>query len=375
MIPRNTPDSLRLRREDLAEALEDRLTREETDRLWETLASRASEREADPDRVYEELQRKDRGPSALRFDLVAPFLGTLVILGALGWLLNESWLSLGSWGVAGLGGTYCLGFGLLGDRLHRRGLRVPGGLLLTLCAWTVPLTVWGILHALGLWGGEAPGAYGDYYRWIRSGWLPLELSGIGASALLFARYRFPTLLFTLCFSLWFLSMDLTPLLHGGDGANLPWRAYARVSLAFGLGILGAAYGVDRRTERDHAFWLYLFGTLAFWGGLSLLDSGSEWGRLAYGAINLGLVFLSLPLQRGVLALFGLLGFFGYLGHLAFEVFRDSLLFPLALTALGLGFIGAGVLYRRCRASLERILEDRLPPALRRLLPRNRGGKG
>ena len=87
-----------------------------------------------------------------------------------------------------------------------------------------------------------------------------------------------------------------------------------------------------------------------------------------------MVFLSVPLQRGVLAVFGLLGFFGYLGHLAFRVFRDSLLFPFVLTALGLSLIASGLLYRRFRPRLEAILSDRLPEALRRLLPRHRGGR-
>ncbi|WP_156789384.1 DUF2157 domain-containing protein [Aminomonas paucivorans] len=302
---------------------------------------------------------------------MAYFLGALVVMAALGWLLNESWLSLGSWGVAAIAAAYGLGFWFLGDRLHRRGLRVPGGLLLTLAAWTVPLAIWGIEHALGLWHEDPLTRYRSYYQWIRSGWLPLELGCIAASALLFARYRFPTLLFTLCFSLWYLSMDLTPLLFGEP---FDWRDRARVSLVCGLLYLLAATLVDRRTERDHAFWLYLFGTLSFWGGLSLLDSGSEWGRLAYGTINLGMVFLSVPLQRGVLAVFGLLGFFGYLGHLAFRVFRDSLLFPFVLTALGLSLIASGLLYRRFRPRLEAILSDRLPEALRRLLPRHRGGR-
>lgn len=40
----------------------------------------------------------------------------------------------------------------------------------------------------------------------------------------------------------------------------------------------------RRSDFDGAvsegiLWLYLFGVLTFWGGLSSMDSGSEWGKL------------------------------------------------------------------------------------------------
>lgn len=35
----------------------------------------------------------------------------------------------------------------------------------------------------------------------------------------------------------------------------------------------------------------------------------------------------------------------YLGHLSYNVFRDSLMFPLALSAIGLGVMTAGVLWQ------------------------------
>jgi hypothetical protein len=34
------------------------------------------------------------------------------------------------------------------------------------------------------------------------------------------------------------------------------------------------------------FWLYLFGVLTFWGGLSSMNSGSGLGKLTYCGIKL-----------------------------------------------------------------------------------------
>jgi hypothetical protein len=48
------------------------------------------------------------------------------------------------------------------------------------------------------------------------------------------------------------------------------------------------------------------------------------------------------LSRRVFAVFGGLGVAGYLGYLASHLFRDSLLFPFALTLIGLAVIGAGL---------------------------------
>jgi len=53
------------------------------------------------------------------------------------------------------------------------------------------------------------------------------------------------------------------------------------------------------------------------------------------------------------------------------VFKNSLLFPAALTALGIGIIAAGVWYRSREAAVEAALLRVLPGALRRTLPRYR----
>lgn len=81
-----------------------------------------------------------------------------------------------------------------------------------------------------------------------------------------------------------------------------------------------------------------------------------------------LLLLALFLQRRAYAVFGALGVAGYLHHLASEVFADSLLYPFALSLIGLAVIAAGLLLYRHQAALERMLAERLPTALRRLRP-------
>ncbi len=59
--------------------------------------------------------------------------------------------------------------------------------------------------------------------------------------------------------------------------------------------------------------------------------------------------------RRVFTILGAIGVALYLGHLAFELFRDSLLFPLALSAIGLGMVGAGLFWQRHEAAIHRRL--------------------
>jgi hypothetical protein len=72
-----------------------------------------------------------------------------------------------------------------------------------------------------------------------------------------------------------MSMDLTPIIFGKD--EYSWDERKWVSMIFGLVILLVAYLADlrNRVRQDFAFWGHLFGVVAFWGGLSLMDGGSE----------------------------------------------------------------------------------------------------
>ena len=148
-----------------------------------------------------------------------------------------------------------------------------------------------------------------------------------------------------------------------------WRLRQLVSVGFGLVVMLVAVLVDMRSDgrRDFAFWLYLAGVAAFWGGLSSMESGSQFGKIIYCAINVAMLFIGAVLSRRVFAVFGALGIAGYLGHLAYRVFADSLLFPIVLTVIGLGVILLGVLWQRHEQDISRRLRHYLPASLRQLV--------
>ena len=58
---------------------------------------------------------------------------------------------------------------------------------------------------------------------------------------------------------------------------------------------------------------------------------------------------------------------------ASKVFEDSLLFPFALSFIGLGIIGAGLALHRNRPKLSAWMADSLPAPLKRLRPPQAGG--
>lgn len=132
-----------------------------------------------------------------------------------------------------------------------------------------------------------------------------------------------------------------------------------------------AFWIDfrNRSERDYPFWLYLFGVLAFWGGLSLLESYDEWSKLLYCLINLAMLFFGVLIRRRVFTVFGALGIFIYCNHLADKVFKDSWLFPISLSLFGLAIIFIGIWWQRNEAVFTEKLQSKMPPAIRRFLQR------
>ena len=167
----------------------------------------------------------------------------------------------------------------------------------------------------------APTAVRDFYVWIKGSFVWMEVAAIVAAVIALWRYPYPFIVLIIAFALWFMSMDLTPWIVGRT--DFTWDERRIVSLWFGLAVLVVAYIVDRRERGgDFAFWLHLFGLMAFWGGLSLTNSGSEVGKFLYFVINVGLLLMSVLLGRRVYAVFGTLGIAGYLGHLSYKVFRE-----------------------------------------------------
>jgi hypothetical protein len=196
----------------------------------------------------------------------------------------------------------------------------------------------------------------------------MEIATILAGLLALRLYRFPFIVSIVALALWFMSMDLTAWLFQSD--DLTWAARKKVSMVFGLVVLAFAWLVDvkRDPRQDLAFWLHLAGLLAFWGGLTLSDSDSELAKALYCLINVALILLSVFLMRRAYALFGGIGVSLYLGHLASRVFEDSLLFPFALSLVGILVIATGLVLHRHHGALSAWMSKRLPDTLRKLRP-------
>lgn len=289
---------------------------------------------------------------------VAYYFGAMLMISACGWFLGNVWGVLGSAGVLITAVIYAVGLVLLGVWLRARGYLVGGGLLVIVAVCLVPLITYAVEVLLGFWPADDPGMYSEFYPRIHGSWIVMELATVAASLVALKFVRFGFLTAPLAFSLWFFSMDIAALILGN---SLNWNTKAWISVAVGLVTIVIGYGLDKTIQKpagsrseDFAFWCYLFGLMAFWGGLTSMDSDSEIGKALYAVVNIGLIGVALWLRRAVFVVFGAVGVHAYLGHLAYTVFEDSFLFPFVLAGLGLSLIIVTVLAQRYLSRLSKL---------------------
>jgi hypothetical protein len=199
--------------------------------------------------------------------------------------------------------------------------------------------------------------------------LMMQCATLFAAGVALWRYRLPFLVMPVALTLWFISMDLTRIFMGAPSFVVFSHPGDVVSVCLGVLITVLAVFVDVRYSKtqDFAFWLYLLGVLSFWCGLSSLVWDNPLHNFVYCFVNLVLIALGAALSRRVFAVVGAIGVASYLGYVSHTLFADSLLFPVALTLIGLAVVVAGMVWQRHEAAIGERLRGLLPAALRRLL--------
>ncbi len=314
-----------------------------------------------------------RDPGTVRFSFghTLYYFGGLLAIGAMSLFMTLSWDAIGPWGVCILALAYGVACWIAAEMLLQRGLSIPAGLLGALAVCLVPVAVWAGQHALGLWpelaGGISGQRYSQYHQWIDGRWLTLEIATLLVGGALLVRLRLPFMVMPLAVTLWYMSMDLSRF-PARPESDWDWAHARLVSLVFGIAMCLLAGAVDvyrrRRGGADFSTWLYLFGAITAWSALSFAETSTPWTRLVYALFNGGLVLFGAVIGRRIFTVLGAFGVAFYLGYLAFELFEDSLLFPLALSVLGLGLVAAGVWWQKHETAIQDRIAACLPKAWR-----------
>ncbi len=305
-----------------------------------------------------------------RFDFVhiLYYLGGMLAIGAMSLFMNLGWEAFGGWGIVLISCIYAAGGLWLVGFFQQRNLHIPAGICAVFVVVLTPLAIYGLQRGMGWWVDDS--VYRDYHRYIRWNWIFMELATLAVGSVMAWKYRYPFLLMPIAFTLWYMSMDLTAMITGN---RIDRQLAALVSLWFGIVHTLLALWVDIRSRKsaDYAFWLYIFGVMTFWGGLSSMGPSGEWARFCYMLVNLGLICIGVLLVRRVFVIFGALGISIYLGHLAATIFKDSWFFPISLTLIGLGVVLLGVWWQRHEQEMTAYLQQLLPSPVQELFSERR----
>ena len=77
-----------------------------------------------------------------------------------------------------------------------------------------PLAIYGLERSLGVWPQGDPGHYSGFHFWVKGSWFFMEVGTILAGLIAVKFIPFAFLSAPIAFTLWYMSMDLTPLLYG-----------------------------------------------------------------------------------------------------------------------------------------------------------------
>lgn len=295
------------------------------------------------------------------------YFGGLLAIGAMTLFMTLGFDQYGSTAVMAICICYAIAGSGLARYFYQKNLLIPYSLVLGFILCLVPLFVFALQDSMGIWQKDSH--YRDYHQWISWQWLMMEFATLAVGAVMLWRFKRAFLMLPIAVTLWYMSMDIAPFFNGG---KLDFDLRRIVSTYFGLLILGLAFWIDVRQDRkidgqDFAFWLYIVGTLTFWGGLTFHESDSEIAKLGYFAINIVLMFVGILIRRKVFVVFGGMGCCVYIGHLAYQLFKNSMIFPLIMTFVGLGIIMLGIYWQRHQEQIYQSLLKLLPVTTQRLL--------
>jgi len=208
------------------------------------------------------LAKKSPTRASFQLSHVAYYFGALLIMGAMGWLMNKAWEQMGDMALLLITLTYMTLFLLTAHHLWQRELRIPGGVLAAAMVSLTPLAVFALTRLTGLWPSDFPkGGYHSFYVWVSASYLLMEAGTVVVGLLVLRLLPFPFITLPMAVALWFMSMDLTEWVFGHK--QFTWDDRLWVSLWFGLALLFSSLLVDGRSKKDFAFWGYLAGLAAF----------------------------------------------------------------------------------------------------------------
>jgi len=289
------------------------------------------------------------------------YFGALIIIFAFTYFLVSQWNQLSTGLILSIALAFqvaCFGLGTyLRNKLN---YKVSGGLLVTAAVAITPLTIYSLEKMSGIWPAanaiSSSGGYEQYWSLIKPCWVYIEFITLLVAAATLYWVRFSFLAVVIGHTAWFLSMDFAELMAGVQNySSASWEIRKWVSITIGAIMIIIGRLLNRKTEENYSLWLFIYGALIVTGAAAFTWLNNELNALLYLALHIIFVVMSIRWQRSSLMVFGALGIYIYLGHLAWNIFKGSPFFPIALAVIGLLMILGTVSFQRNKEKFTGIM--------------------
>jgi hypothetical protein len=323
------------------------------------------------DKLWAFLEEQRQINKTNQFANLFYYLGGFISVGAFTLFITTNFETFGNWGLVFILTLFIIGSMYLTYKFNKQGLQTPSSLTLLFIIALIPILIFSILNAFHLWSWDnTPPHYPSFINLMENqNWI-LESITFLVSCYLFYQFRHNLILMPILGIAWYMTIDVADFF-------LKSKSYLDVtsdfSILFGIIALIIALWVDLKNplDIDYSYWFYGFGLVAFWFGLSIEYFKYEMTWMLYLFINIVLLFLGFLLNKHIFLLFGGLGTSIYLGHLAYDVFKDRLILPFILTAIGLFIMTIGMLIQKKRQHIEQFLKNQLPQPITKLMNKHR----
>ncbi len=314
------------------------------------------------DAILRDLSARGTSGGGLNLTTLLYYGGGLLVLVAYTIFLGLQWQDMNEIARIVISGASLLFFAVVAQLLLQdRRFQLPGELLQVVAVAIIPLFVFALLDAAGVWPHDPSRySYQQYYRPVSDAlrrqyevdltWARMGLAGatMAGALLAFRLSRSPFVLIAALIAFGALIVDASSQTQGGD-VQYDWgTGQALIVAALGASVLVTGVRLRDHTERDYSTWLFISGLAAVALGLASRtfpgDAAAGWGAV-WMICAITVLALSIPLQQRLFAAAGLAAIFAYLGKLVFDVF-ESASAALVLALLGLVVLGAGMLYQR-----------------------------
>jgi hypothetical protein len=298
---------------------------------------------------------------------VAYWSGGIAVLSACAWFLVNRWDALGPGGVLGVSVAYAVLLVAMARALSSNGFRQASAMIVVLAVAMMPIVAWSLLALTGWWDqypeltrGNAVAAEFD---WANVRWLPVDLATILAALIALRQVRFGLLALPLAVAASALAVHAVSLAFQPEIAA---QLGPSLAMLLAVSLLAIGYAADQHGDADeeYAAWFYAAGLV--WTATCIIGFLQRSTAIAAHSMLLVSVLFAvaaLRLRRRLFLAAATLGFLGYLAYLTFDVFKNTLGYPILLASSGLVVILLTVWFQRRFPKLQERMHAPGPRAI------------